>query len=131
MTHRILLSIDSFINLALGILLIFFTSPVARWMGLPLPGSLFYAHILGAIFVGIAIALAWEALRDKASAQVGLGTAGAASINLCGGAMLAGWLIFGRLALTTGGTASLWLLVVFLIGISTLELVQLGRSPRQ
>ncbi len=128
MTRRILLSIDSFINLALGILLIFFTPPVARWMGLPVPDTLFYVHILGAVFVGIAAALAWEGWRDKASAQVGLGTAGAAAINLCGGAMLAGWLIFGRLSLTTGGAVSLWLLVVFLVSISTLELVQLSRA---
>jgi hypothetical protein len=128
MTHRLLLSIDSFINLALGVMFIFFTPVVAGWMGLPIPDTLFYVHIFGAVLVGIAAALAWEGWRDKASAQVGLGTAGAASINLCGGAMLAGWLIFGRLALTTGGTASLWLLVVFLISISTLELVQLGRS---
>ncbi|MBN1120343.1 MAG: hypothetical protein JXJ17_04645 [Anaerolineae bacterium] len=128
MKQRSLLLIDSSINLALGILLIFFTPPVAHWMGLPVPDRLFYVNILGAVFVGIAIALAWEALRDKTSPQVGLGTAGAAAINLCGGAMLAGWLTFGRLTLSTGGAVSLWLLVVFLISISTLELVQLGRS---
>lgn len=130
MSRKTLLFIDSSVNLALGILLIFFTPPVARWIGLPVPDSLFYVHILGAIFVGIAIALAWEALRREESPQVGLGTAGAAAINLCGGAMLAGWLTFGRLALTTGGAVFLWLLVIFLISISTLELVHLERSSR-
>jgi hypothetical protein len=123
MTRRSLLLIDSFINLVLGILLIIFPIGLARWMGLPIPATRFYINILGAVFIGIAIALAWEAQRSSNKPdQVGLGVIGAAAINLCGGGMLTFWLATGKLALTTAGSIFLWLLVILLMGISALEL---------
>jgi fluoride ion exporter CrcB/FEX len=125
MTHHRLLLIDSFINLVLGILLIIFPKSVVHWMGLPLPVTRFYVNILGAVFIGIALALAWEARRGSNNLKlVGLGVVGAAAINLCGGAMLAVWLITGKLDLTLAGSIFLWLLVILLVGISTLELIQ-------
>jgi fluoride ion exporter CrcB/FEX len=125
MTHHRLLLIDSFINLVLGILLIIFPTSVVHWMGLPLPVTRFYVNILGAVFIGIALALAWEARRGSNNLKlVGLGVVGAAAINLCGGAMLAVWLITGKLDLTLAGSIFLWLLVILLVGISTLELIQ-------
>lgn len=125
MTHHRLLLIDSFINLVLGILLIIFPIGVVRWMGLPTPATRFYVNILGAVFIGIALALAWEARRGSNTPElVGLGVIGAAAINLCGGAMLAVWLITGKLALTLAGFIFLWLLLILLMGISALELIQ-------
>jgi len=125
MTHHRLLLIDSFINLVLGILLIIFPTSVVHWMGLPLSATRFYVNILGAVFIGIALALAWEARRGSNNLElVGLGVVGAAAINICGGAMLAVWLITGKLDLTLAGSIFLWLLVILLVGISTLELIQ-------
>jgi fluoride ion exporter CrcB/FEX len=94
-------------------------------MGLPIPATRFYVNILGAVLIGIALALAWESRRGSNNLdQVGLGVVGAAAINLSGGAMLAVWLITGKLALTLAGSFLLWLLVFLLMGISALELIQ-------
>ena len=60
--------------------------------------------------------------------MVGLGLGGAVSINLCGGAVLAAWLMGGSLSLTTIGQVTLWSLVVFLVGLSALELSSHVRS---
>ena len=129
MTRHTLLLFDSFINLVLGILFIIFPIAVASCMGLPIPTMRFYVNILGAVFIGIALALAWEARRSSNNLQqVGLGVVGAAAINLCGGAMLAVWLISGKLSLTLAGSVLLWLLVLLLVGISALELIQHGRT---
>ena len=128
MRRRIVLFIDSFINLVLGIGLVIFPADVAHWMGLPIPVTRFYINILGAVFIGIALALAWEVRQDHVPGRVGLGTVGAAAINLCGGVMLAGWLVAGELSLTQAGSVLLWLLVVLLMSISALELTQLSRA---
>jgi len=131
MTHHALILIDSFINLVLGILLIFFPISVARWMGLPFPATRFYVNILGAVFIGISLALVWESRRSINTPETtGLGVIGAAAINLCGGAMLSVWLISGKLTLTLAGSVLLWLLVFLLVGISALELLHLCRISK-
>jgi hypothetical protein len=125
MNHHFLLLFDAFINFVLGILLIIFPINLAQWMGLPILKTNFYIHILGAVFVGIGLALLWEVGRDKNNLKgTGLGVIGAALINLCGGVMLAYWLIAGKLALTIPGLVFLWLLVILLVGISVLEVYQ-------
>ena len=53
---------------------------------------------------------------------VGLGLGGAIAINLCGGSVLAVWLLVGSLALTALGQLAMWTLVVVLVGLSSLEL---------
>ena len=129
MTPKILLLIDSLINFALGILLIIFPTTVARWMGLPIPGTHFYVNILGAVLIGIAIALVWEVRRGSNNPDlVGLGVFGAAAINLCGGAMLIFWLITGKVTFTLPGLVLLWLLAILLVGISVLEITLHRRS---
>jgi hypothetical protein len=128
MNPQVLLRIDAGINFVLGVLLVAFPVPVARWMGLPIPETGFYVNILGAVFIGITLALLWEARQGSNHVnQTGLGVVGAAVINLCGGLMLAGWLVWGELSLAIPGLAFLWLLVAALVGISVLELSRLGR----
>ena len=116
------LLVDAAINLALGILLIIFSPGGVYTLGVPGTDQRFYTSILGAVFVGIAIALVMEYLR-KGEGLVGLGLGGAVSINLCGGLMLAAWLAFGRLDLPLHGRVFLWALVAILVVISTVELV--------
>jgi hypothetical protein len=53
---------------------------------------------------------------------VGLGLGGAIAINLCRGGVLALWLIFGNLNLPIKGHVILWILVILLAGISSIEL---------
>ena len=117
---RILLAIDAVINLLLGILLVFFPRPVAVALGVPIPDSAFYPSILGAVLFGIGMALALEWFRPEAGLG-GLGLAGAIAINLCGGLVLAVWLLFGSLDIPPRGYIFLWALTILLITISGAE----------
>lgn len=122
MKTRILLFIDAVINLALGILLLTFTPGIIKFLGVPSADLNFYPNILGAVLFGIGIALLIEVLKKK-EIHTGLGLWGAVSINICGGIVLALWLIFGNLNLPLKGLIFLWVLVVILAGISLLELI--------
>ena len=119
MKPSVLLTIDAEINLALGVLLITFPKTLVSVLGVPKSDSTFYPSILGAVLFGIGIALLIERFRGSQ----GLGLLGASSINLSGGIVLALWLIFGKLVLPVRGLVFLWVLVIVLVGISSLELV--------
>ena len=112
-----LLLVDASINLVLGVLLIIFPGWLVSFLGIPdaVPG--FYAGILGGVLFGIGIALLIQFFQDAG----GLGLTGAVSINLCGGIVLAGWLIFGNLHLPLRGQVFLWALVILLVGLSSFE----------
>lgn len=116
-----LLTIDGIINLSLGVLLMAFPAGVVRALGVPAGESAFYANILGGVLFGVGVALLIERFRPPLRA-VGIGLGGAISINLCGGLVLAGWLVMGRLALSMFGLIALWALVVLLVGLSLIEL---------
>jgi hypothetical protein len=116
-----LLVIDAVINLLLGALLLWFPDWLVAALGVPPAGSRFYPGILGAVLVGIGIALLVEWSR-RGDRMVGLGLGGAISINLTGGVVLAVWLLFGRLDLPLRGWVFLWALVLLLVGLSTCEL---------
>jgi len=125
MNIRRLLFLDTAINLVLGVLLILavlYPTQITGFLGVPEIVSGFYPSLLGAVLVGIAIALFIEARRDPNSSFVGLGLGGAISINLCGGILLAVWLVFGDLQLPLRGLVFLWLLALLLIVISVAEL---------
>lgn len=116
-----LLTIDAIINLVLGVLLIVFSPGVVRAMGVPGGESSFYANILGGVLCGVGVALLIERFRPPLKV-VGLGLGGAVSINLCGGIVLAIWLLSGNLKLTAFGSVALWTLVLLLVGLSLIEL---------
>ena len=118
MSSSALLRADALINLLLGATLVFFPRGLVTALGIPDAEVAFYPSILGAVLFGIGIALWIEHLRGSS----GLGLAGAISINLCGGVVLAAWLLFGSLSLPLRGRLLLWGLVVLLSGISVLEL---------
>ncbi len=121
MNRSILLTIDGIINLVLGLLLIAFSTPLVEALGIPdAPG--FYPNILGGVLFGIGIALFLEK-RNQGPLGSGLGLNGAAAINICGGLVLAGWLIFGDLSLPLYSSVLLWTLVLLLVGISSAELL--------
>jgi hypothetical protein len=126
--ERALLTIDAAVNLGLGALLVVFPRPLVEYLGLPMPDTAFYPSILGAVLVGIGIALL-VARHDGRTPSSGLGLVGAVTINLCGGVVLAVWLIAGHLELPIRGMVFLWLLVVLLVGLSSFELhAELRRS---
>jgi hypothetical protein len=118
---RSVLLIDAFVNLVLGILLLVPDPRLSRFLGIPDPGTRFYSSIMGAVFVGITIALVYEALGRGKGNWVGLGLVGAVSINACGGVALSIWLLIGDLALPLRGYIVLWTLAAILVVASTLE----------
>jgi len=124
---KILLA-DAAINLILGILLAVFPKSVVEALGVPTTDATFYPSILGAVVIGIGVALLIEYLR-KPTRPAGLGLHGAIAINLCGALFLVGWLLSGKLEIPVRGQVFLWGLAVVLIVISLVELF-FGRNVR-
>ena len=116
-----LLTVDGIINLGLGVLLIWFPPSVVEALGVPGQEGAFYANILGGILFGVGVALLIERFRPPLRA-VGLGLAGAITINLAGAVVLAAWLVFGKLTPSTLGSVLLWAMVIVLVGLSGAEL---------
>lgn len=122
-----LLTIDGIVNLLLGVLLLWYPTSLAADFGLPEDGRPFFASILGAVLFGIGLALLIEGYRPPLR-FVGLGLGGAVSINLCAGVVLAALLVVGAHELTLLGQLALWGLVVFLVGLSSVEVFLLARN---
>ena len=114
----VLLLIDGVVNLLLGILLL--SSPVglADVLGLPPFQNGFYPTLLGAVLLGIGIALFIQWYGRRAGVT-GLGMAGAIAINVCGAGALLLWLTVGDLRIPVEGRIILWVgaIVVFLIAV--------------
>ena len=124
MNKKITLIIDAGINLILAILLLAFSPDLTSFFGVPSSHSSFYPNILGAVFLGIAIALFIEAYRKSSNEKnIGLGLIGAVCINLSGGFVLLLWLIFGNLDLPAKGMIFLWTIDIILLLISSIELI--------
>ena len=119
----ILIAVDSVVNVLLGLLLLIFPPRLVEWLGLPPPSSAFYVRLLGAVILGIGVALAIEFRRQPSSPLVGLGIGGAVAINLCGGGALVAYLAFGDLSLSMEGKIVLWILAAVVIGLGLVELV--------
>lgn len=120
-THRVLLTIDAAVNLLLGVLLLLFPTGLVELLGMPPASPTFYASILGAVILGIGVALAVQ-LHGAPRGVPGLGLAGAIAINLCGGGALLAWLLFGHLAIPARGVAILWSVAAVVLGIGVVEL---------
>ncbi|MBT3337657.1 MAG: hypothetical protein HN855_15030 [Anaerolineae bacterium] len=116
---------DALINFILGILLLLlipFPNQLPELLGVPKVQEVFYPTIMGAVFIGIAVALVVEAYRSVPHGFVGLGLGGAIAINLSGGAALVGWLVFGKLEIALHGKFFLWGIAIILMLISVIEL---------
>ena len=122
MNRSLLLTIDSLINLLLGVLLVVFPRDLISFLGIPEPSSAFYPSLLGAVLFGIGIALWMERGADRARVR-GIGLGGAVVINLCGALVLSAWLLFGDLSLSIKAAAVLWGIVAVLTVVSLAEIV--------
>ena len=125
MTSSRLLEVDGVGNVLLGLPLLMFPEFVSAFLGLPVHGATFYPAILGAVFVGIGVALLLERFKPSVG---GLGLGGAVSINLIFGVVLAGWLVLSRADLPPRGLLLLSILAVILVGISMAEAFSLSRE---
>jgi hypothetical protein len=128
-TFNLILFIDAIINLVLGILLLPASTKIAEFLGVPPVEPGFYPSILGAVLFGIGIALLIETFKGKQKFS-GLGLYGAIAINLCGGFVLAFWLLFIELHLPLRGLIFLWTLVFLLIFISLVEWINERKMKR-
>ena len=117
--HKILLIIDCIVNISLGLLLLLFPLGVIDFLGLPETNTYFYPSILGAVILGIGLALFFELVGYKKRFR-GLGLGGAILINIVGSLVLMYWLVFGSLSIPIRGQIILWIVgsLVFLIGIA-------------
>ena len=115
---RVLLIIDSTLNLVLGVVLLLFPLGVIDLLGLPSTDSYFYPMLLGAVILGIGLALLIELAGHEKNFR-GLGLGGAIAINTVGSLVLMGWLLFSSLTLPLRGWILLWVIgiLVLLIGI--------------
>jgi len=123
MKRSYLLTFDAVINITLGILLVLFPRAIVEGLGVPYATSAFYPNILGGVLLGIGIALLIEVIQPLKQYTGGLGLLGAVVINLCAGIVLALWLISGESTLPLRGSIFLWILVILLVGLSSLELI--------
>jgi hypothetical protein len=115
-----LLLVDGSINLSLGVLLATFPKSVVDFLGAPESDTRFYPTILGAVLLGIGVALMIEYFRQPGG-PAGLGLHGAIAINLCGAIVLVGWLVLGKLEIPPRGQIFLWLLSAGLMVVSATE----------
>jgi hypothetical protein len=113
--------IDAVVNVVLGGLLLLFPAGVLELLGLPQTNTFFYPSILGAVILGIGIALFIELFGRRAHIR-GLGLGGAIAINLCGGGALLVWLVAVPLGLPLRGTITLWVVAMLVLGIGVAEI---------
>jgi hypothetical protein len=115
-----LLIVDGAVNLLLGMLLLISPAGLVDLLGLPAFTTAFYPTILGAVLLGIGLALLIERFGQSKGLS-GLGIAGAIAINMCGGGTLLIWLIAGHLEIPARGRLLLWVVAVLVLGIGFLE----------
>jgi hypothetical protein len=122
LSKKSLLLFDCLINIILGLILILFPFGTAKLFGAPAFASYFYPMILGAVLIGIGIALLIE-VYGKPFGIHGIGVAGAITINFFGASALALLLVYGDLQLQFYGYVGLWIIVVLVLGIGIIELL--------
>ena len=121
-----LLVIDAIVNLALGVILLLFPAGIVALLGLPPTNTNFYASILGAVLLGIGIALLLECFSETTNIR-GLGLEGAIIINFCGAGVLFLWLLFVPFDIPVRGIIILWTIAIGVIAIGVIELVARSR----
>lgn len=126
MRESVLLEIDGYGNVLLGLPLVLFPGGVSRFLGIAAESSTVYPLVAGALLIGIGIALLVERYKP---AWKGLGLGGAIAINLTFGVALAVWLLADNECLSARGVMVLWILVAILVGIGCVEIVsKIGRK---
>ena len=125
-THRIrLLEIDSGINVLLGVALLGMPEATIAFLGLPATNEVFYVSILGAVLIGIGIALWVERKNDER--WRGLGLFGALVINLVAGGVVCVWLVINPFSIPVRGYAVLWTVAIVVVAMGAIELIALMR----
>ena len=123
--HLKLLAIDSIINVVLGSCLLFIPGATIRFFGLPPTDTNFYVTVLGAVLLGIGIALWIE--RHNEERWRGLGLGGAVIINTLGAGTVLVWLILDPFNMPLHGYLVLWSVALIVLGTGLIELAAIFR----
>ena len=129
MKEPVLLFLNAILYLALSFLLLLFPFGLVGALGVAFPGVTFYASMLGAVLLGIGLALLVERSRSTLGLP-GLGINGAILINICSAITLASWLLFRSLNLLQIGYVMLWGLVAMLVTITLAEIYYILQEKR-
>lgn len=95
------------------------------FLGLPATEEVFYVSILGAVLIGIGIALWVERTNDEQ--WRGLGLFGAVVINLVAGGVLCVWLVIDPFSIPARGYVVLWTVAIIVVATGAAELAALMR----
>jgi hypothetical protein len=98
-------------------------------LGVALPGVTFYASMLGAVLLGVGLALLVERSRGTLGFP-GLGINGAILVNICCAATLGIWLFYKSLNLLQIGYILLWALVAGIVTITLAEIYYILQEKR-
>lgn len=130
MNRSSVLIVDALISFVLGAVLAVFPKSLIDLLGLPATEATFYPRLLGAVVIGIAIALVYEC-RRSANERSGLGLGGAIAIDLSAAAFLGCWLIFSWMTLPLRGALVLGSVTTLLISVSVLGFVAQRQKASQ
>jgi hypothetical protein len=129
MKEPVLLFLNAILYLALAFLLLLFPFGLVGSLGVALPGVTFYASMLGAVLLGIGLALLVERSRSTLGLP-GLGINGAILINISCAVTLGIWLFFRSLNLLQIGYVLLWGLLAMVVTITLAEAFYLLQEKR-
>jgi hypothetical protein len=118
--NKILLLVDGMVNTVLGLVLLAFPLGSGEILSLPVSENNFYPLILGAVLLGIGIALFIE-VKFYNKGKRGLGLDGAIIINIVASIVLILILIFGQLNISITGSIILWLVGISVLVIGLVE----------
>ena len=121
-----LLEVDAILNLVLGIALLLIPRQTIEFFGLPSADTLFYVTVLGAVLLGIGIAL-WIDGGTTANRR-GLGLVGAIVINVLGAGAVLVWLLVDPFSLPTRGYVTLGIVVLAVMGTAAVEVFAVVRN---
>lgn len=129
MKEPVLLFLNAILYLAVGVLLLLFPFGLVAALGIALPAVTFYASMLGAILLGVGLALLVERSRGTLGFP-GLGINGAILINISCAVTLGLWLFYRSLNLLHIGYILLWGLVAAVTAITLAEIYYILQEKR-
>ncbi len=116
----LLLRLELAVLVSIAFLFLAIPNTTIRILGLPTAGASFWPRLVGAAFLGMAVA---AVATDQAWTKSGLGIGGFVAINLTFSFVLMSLLVVGPSIPTRRGKVILWILATF---IATLGFVQIA-----
>jgi hypothetical protein len=125
LSRTLVLRIDAVSNASLAVFLLAATwDALYEFFGLPVPEPAFYAQILGAVLVALAI-IEWTLAGTTAERTIVFAAAVASALSA---AILAAWLLTTDAELDSHGLVALWSIAGFLVVAAAVEAVTLSRG---